>query len=111
MAENLLNHRSLSDEAYDFHWLAAVRANEGRDLKDASHHLFPHCRRGGGIKAAKRLEAKAGRAQYLSNLSRPKRSSAAATTALVCLPQGSAWMWKLHWEIAGTGLECRLRLD
>jgi hypothetical protein len=34
----------LSDEAYDFHWLAAVRANEGRDLKDASHQKCPHYR-------------------------------------------------------------------
>jgi hypothetical protein len=44
MAENLLNHGSLSDEAYDFHWLAAVRANEGGDLKDASHQKCPHYR-------------------------------------------------------------------
>jgi len=44
MAKNLLNHRSLGDEAYYFHPLAAVWATERHDLKDASHQKCPHYR-------------------------------------------------------------------
>jgi hypothetical protein len=44
MAKNLLNHCFLRYKTNNFHYLAAVRAFERHDLKDASHQKCPHYR-------------------------------------------------------------------